>query len=72
MCLTTRGVVLFKSRDVRVVQDARGVCNTEGKANGGVDGMKGYIYLRSCNSLVQLVGYDNFDSYPAFCWLMNT
>jgi len=30
------------------------------------------IYLSSCNFLVQLVKYDNFDSYPMFCWSTNT
>jgi len=37
------------------VEDAGGVLNTGGKENGGVDGKKGYIYLSSCDFLVQLV-----------------
>ena len=72
MCFGTRGNVLCKSRDVKIVKDAGGVFNTGGKENEGVGGKKGYIYSSSCDFLVQLVRYDNFDSYPAFCWLTNT
>ena len=56
-----------KSRDIKIVQDASGVCIMGGQENGGVGGKKVYIYSSSCNSLVQLVRYDNFVSYPAFC-----
>jgi len=55
VCFGTRGVVLYKSRDVVIVQDAGGVFNTEGKENGGEGGKKGYIYSISCDFLVQLV-----------------
>jgi hypothetical protein len=41
--------VLWKSHDVQTVQDAWGVCNTEGNKNGGELGKNGYIYLSSCN-----------------------
>jgi hypothetical protein len=33
---------------------------------GDVSRKKGYMYLSSYNFLVQLVRYDNFDSYHAF------
>jgi len=45
--LGKRGVVLYKSHDVKIVQDAGGVFNTGGKENGGVGGKKGYIYSSS-------------------------
>jgi len=67
-----RFVVLCKSRDIEVGQDAGGVLNTCEKENGGIGGKKGDIYPSSCDFLFQLVTYDDFDSYPAFCWLMNT
>jgi len=71
MCCGTRGVVLCQSCDVEIDHDAGGVFNTGGNENEGVGGKKGYIHLSSCNFLVQHVRYDNFASYPAFCWLMN-
>jgi len=71
VCFGTRGVVLCKSRDVEIIQDTGGVFNMGGKENGGVGGKNEYIYPSSCNFLVQLVRYDNFDSYPAFGWFMN-
>jgi len=71
VCSGTRGVVLWKSREVEIVQDAGGVFDTGGKENGSLGGKKRYIYSSSCDFLVQLVRYDDFDSYPAFCWLMN-
>jgi len=67
-----RGIVLCQSPDVEIVQKAGGGFNMRGKENGGVGGRKGYIYLSSWNFLVQLLRYDNFDSYPAFCWLTDT
>ena len=72
MCFGTRGVVLCKSRDVEIVQDTGCVFNMGGIENGGVGGKKGYIYPSSCDLLVPLVRYYNFDSYTAFCWLINT
>ena len=72
MCFGMRGVVLGKSRDVEIVQDAGGVYNTGGKEKGGVGGKQGYIYSTSGDFLVQLVRYDTFDSYPLFCLLTNT
>jgi len=46
VCFGKRGVVLCKSRDVEIIQDAAGVFNTGGKENGGFVMKKGYIYLR--------------------------
>jgi hypothetical protein len=67
-----RGVVLCKSREIEIIQDAGGVLNIGGKESGGVGRKKGCIYPSSCDFLIHLVRYDIFDSYPAFCWLMNT
>jgi len=49
VCFGTRGVVLCKSRDVEIVQDAGGVFYTGRKENGGVGGKTGYIYSSSCD-----------------------
>ena len=49
MCFERRGVVLCKSRDVEIVQDASRVFNMGGKDHGGVSGKKGYIYSSSCD-----------------------
>ena len=68
MCLGTRGVDVCQSHDVEIVQDAGGVFNMGGKENEGVGGKKGYIYSSSCDFLVQLVRYVNFDFYSAYCW----
>ena len=46
--------------------------NMGGQEKEGVGGKKGCMYSSSCDFLVQLVRYDNFYSYPAFCWLTNT
>ena len=72
MCFRTRGIVLCKSRDVKIAQDAVGGYNTGGREKGGVCGKKGSIYSSSSDFLVQLMRYANFDSYPVFCWLTNT
>jgi len=61
VCIGIKDVVLRKSRDVKIVQEAAGVSNMGGKANGGVGRKKGYLQ--------ELLG---FDSYPASGWLMNT
>ena len=50
-----RGVVLCKSHNVQIVQNAGGVSNTGGKENGDEGGKKGYIYSSSCDFLVELV-----------------
>jgi len=71
VCFGTRGVVLCRSGDVEIVQGAGSDFNMGGNGNGGIGGKKGYIYWRCCYFLVQLVRYDEFDSYAAFCWLMN-
>jgi len=67
-----RGIVLFKSGDVEIPQDAGSVCTVEGNEKGGVHGKKGNIHSNSGTFLVQLVRYHNFDSYDTFYWLMNT
>jgi len=72
VCFGMKGVVVSKSHDIEIVQDAGGVVNTGGKENVGVGGKKEYIYPSSCDFLVRLVRYDSFDTYRAFCWLMNT
>jgi len=64
-----RGVVLCNWCDVEIVQDDGGMIYTEGKEREGVGWAKGFIYL--C-FLVQLVRYDNCDTYPVCCWLRNT
>ena len=40
VCFGMRGIVLYKSCDVEIVQDAGGVLNTGRKENGGVGGKK--------------------------------
>ena len=65
MCFGTRGVVLFLSNEVEIVQDAGSVFYTGGKENGSLAGKKGYVYFSSCNFLVQLVRYDSFNLHPA-------
>ena len=69
MCFETSGVVLCKSRDVERVEDAGSVLNTEGKANGGVGGKKGYVYCISCDFLVQLVWFvkEHKTGQPSSC-----
>jgi hypothetical protein len=47
--LGTRGVVLCKSRDIEIVQDAGWVFNMGGIVNGGAGGIKRYIYFSSCD-----------------------
>jgi hypothetical protein len=49
VCFGTRGVVLCKSWDVEILQDAGGVSNTRGTQNRGVGGKRGYIYSSSCH-----------------------
>ena len=72
VCFRTRGIVLFKSCDVEIAQDAGGVYHAGGEEKVDVGRKKGYIYSSSGNFLVQLVRYDNFDSFPAFGWSTNT
>jgi len=43
VCFGSRGIVLCKSRDVEIVQDAGSVFHTGRKENGGVGGKKEYI-----------------------------
>jgi len=72
LCFGMKGVVLCNTHGVKIVKEAGGVFNTRGEEYGGVSGKNGCIYSSSCDFLVPLVRYDNFDSYPAFCWLANT
>jgi len=59
MCFRMKGVVLCKSCNVGIVQDAGGVYNPGRKDNGGVGGKKGYIYSNSCHliHILRFVGY---------------
>jgi hypothetical protein len=50
-----RGIVLCKSCDVKIVQNAGSVLNTTGKETEGVGWMMGYLYLSSCDFSVQHV-----------------
>jgi hypothetical protein len=72
VCFTTRGIVLCQSRDVKIGWNVGGVYNIGAKEKQGVGGTKEYIHSSSGDNLVQLVRYDNCDSFPAFCWLTNT
>jgi len=67
----TLGAAMYKSGNFQIVQDGGSVFRTEGRENGGVGRKKGYICLSFCDFLVQLVTYDSFHSYSAFCWLRN-
>jgi len=49
VCFRMRGIVLCKSRDVEIVQDAASAFNMGGKENSGVGRKKGYIYSSSCD-----------------------
>jgi len=55
----TAGIVLYKSCDVKIVQDAGGVHVSGGKENGGVCGKNGYIHSSCYNAIHMLlfVGY---------------
>jgi len=56
LCFGMRDVVLCKSGNVEIVQDAGGVLNTGGKENGGVGGKKGYLYCSSWD-LIHIVRF---------------
>jgi len=49
LCFETRGVVLCKSHDIEIGQDAASVFCVGGNEFGGVAGEKGYINLFSCD-----------------------
>jgi hypothetical protein len=51
-----RGIVLCKSHDIKIVQDAAGVFNPGAKDSAGVGGKKGYIYSSSCD-LIHILYY---------------
>ena len=71
VCFGTRGVVLFKSRDVEIVQDVGGVFNTGRMENGGVGEKKREWRCRQ-EERIYILEFLQIDSYPACCWLMNT
>jgi hypothetical protein len=68
-CIEMRGVGVNQLCNVDIDQHEGGELNEGRKEKEGVGGKKKYIYS---SSLVQHMGHDNFDSYLAFCWLMNT
>jgi hypothetical protein len=49
VCITARGVILCKTRDVDGIEDTRSEVNPGRRENGGVDGKKGYLYSSSRN-----------------------
>jgi len=57
---------MCRSHEVEIVRDAGTVFNIGGKEIGGVWKKKGYIYSSFSDLLVQLVTYDNDDSYLVF------
>jgi len=71
-CFLEERYWLCQSQDVKSVQDAGCLFNKGGNGKGGVGRKKAYMYSSFYNFLVQLVRYDNVDSYPAFFWLTNT
>jgi len=66
------GIVWSKSHDVEIVRAAGCVFNKGETETGAVSGKKGIIYSGSCDIWVQLVRYDNNDSYPEFCWFIHS
>jgi len=66
-----RGVVLCKSRDIEIVQDAGGVFNMGRKENGGV-GVKKRERRGRREDGIYVLQFLRCDSYPAFRRLMNT
>jgi len=71
VCFGTRGIVLCRTCDVEIVQDAGSVFNTGSKENGGVGGKKREWRCRWTEGIYILESLQ-FDPYPAFGWLMNT
>jgi len=71
VCCGMRGVVLCKSHDVEIVQDAGGVFNMGRKENGGV-GRKKKEWRCRWEEGIYILEFLRFDSYHALCWLMNT
>jgi len=71
VCFGTGGVVLCKSRDVKIVQDAGGVLITGRKENGG-EGGKNREWMCRREEGIYILEFLRFDSYPACCWLLNT
>jgi len=71
VCFRTSGVILCKSPDVMIVQDAGGGFNTGRKENEGV-GRRKIQWRCKREEWIYIFKFLRFDSYPAFCWLMNT
>jgi len=55
VCFARRGVVVCKSPDVEIAQEAGVVYNAGGNENGGVGGKKQFISSISCDLLVEHV-----------------
>ena len=68
MCCGTRVVVLCKSRDVEIVQDAGGVFNSWPSVSYAA---KRDLRCR-LEQMIYILEFLRFSSYPAFCWLMST
>jgi len=66
-----RGIVLCKSSDVEIVQDAGSVFNKDRKLNGGVGGKKSEWRCRR-EEVIYIVQFLRIDPYPVLCWFMNT
>jgi len=49
VCFGTRGIILFKTRNVEVVQDSDSVFVEGGKDRAAGEWKKGYIYSSSYN-----------------------
>lgn len=71
MCFGAREVILHKLHYVGSVYNVGGVNNTGENLKCRLGGKKQYIHLGSCDFLVQLMSYDDCDSYSMFCWLTN-
>jgi len=71
VCFGLRAVVLCKSRDVEIVQDAGSVFNMGRKENRGLGGKRREWRYRREEG-IYILEFLRFDSYPACCWLMNT
>ena len=61
---------MYKSHDVKIVQDAGGVFNWGRKENGGLGGKKRESRCRREEG-IYILELLRFDSYPVCCWLMS-
>jgi hypothetical protein len=64
-----RGVVLYKSRNVERVEDARSVLNMGGNKNGGEGRKKGYIYSSACDLIyiLHFLVHEHKRAQPSSC-----